>query len=76
MEQNISLVVKAICTVIDHFFSRREQHVEVVMEKANANFVSTMDSVIEHAPTYIEKFTQMIDNTVTKPEVDDEELPN
>ena len=55
MKDNVDLIVKAVCTIIDHFFSRREQHVDIVVAKGNANINKVFNDVLEHGPAYIEK---------------------
>lgn len=84
MKDNVDLIVKAVCTIIDHFFSRREQHVDIVVAKGNANINKVFNDVLEHGPAYIEKVQKMLETSfetmekgdMPKPEVADEELPN
>ena len=81
MKDNLELLVRAICSIIDHFFTRREQHVEVVLDKTNANINKVFNDVLEHGPAYFEKVEAMIDSTFKKdvPPTEgesNEDLPN
>ena len=83
MKDNVELIVKAVCTIIDHFFDRREQHIDVALTKVNTNIAAKFNAVLENGPAFIEKVETMIDSTMSKKETvtptqgeSSEDLPN
>tara|TARA_B100000131_G_scaffold243586_1_gene236240 strand:- start:1 stop:288 length:288 start_codon:yes stop_codon:yes gene_type:complete len=58
IEKFLPLWGQTICSIIDHFFTRREKHVVIVAENASAQIDKIAFKIAENAPTMAKAFAK------------------